>query len=322
MVVCLAGVAALFAVPPRTDGELPARISEQLAAAAPVDVVVLGNSVAASAIDGAVVRDRMATRSLNAAVLAHNGTFAGHWFLELRDHVFGAGHRPRVVVFHANPSMFLIHMDVDAMSRQMYFELAGAHDPLVFERVYGSDPVAATRARVLDARVQVRDALLDTVVHRAVATVHGGSGAERVRAAASRLLGYGARGGGLFSVTPPTPPGRPQGQISPALFVRELAELASANGARAVFVLAPQSSAAACASGPLSPLHGEVASIGAELIDLSCMPLPANCFVDSFHVAPACARTTTEAFLDALARSGAFEREGDRPPTEGVVDAL
>lgn len=326
LLVFLAGFAALFAVPARTDGELPARLSEELGAAAPVDVVVLGNSVAAAAIDPVVVRDWMAGQPLRAAVLAHDGTFAGHWFLELRDHVFGKGHRPRVVVFYATTAMFAANMDVDAMSRQMYFELAGAHDPLVVERVYGSNSLAATRERTLDARVQVREALLDTVVHRTVAAVHGGSGAAQVRMAASRLQSYGQRGGGGFSVTPPTPPGKPQGSarpqgfVAPVLFVRELAELARTHGGRAVFVLAPQYTGGTCASRPGSPLASEVASAGADLIDMTCVPLTAECFVDSFHVAPACSRTTTEAFLDALERSGALRGERNGPPILEVVD--
>ena len=322
VLVILAGVAAISAVPPRTDGELPARISEQLGAAAPVDVVVLGNSVAASGIDVSVVRDRMAAQSQRVAVLAHNGTFAGHWFLELRDHVFGAGHRPRVVVFYANTAMFIINLGVDAMARQMYFELAGADDPLVVERVYGSSAVVATRERALDARVQARDALLDTVVNRAVAAVHGGSGAARVRTAASQLLSYGQQGGGGFSVSQPMQPGKPQAAVVPVLFVRELAELARANGARAVFVLAPQYTGGRCASQPGSQLPREITSAGADLIDMTCTPLPADCFVDSFHVAPACVRTTTDALLDALTRSGALEGERDGPPIQVVVDSL
>jgi hypothetical protein len=245
-------------------------------AAAAVDGLVLGSSVARAALDPAGLPGRW-------SALCLQGSQPAHWLALLRHQVFAAGARPAVVLLYAPLHSLLGGPLADPYDQALLIDLLSEPDEAL---------IAAALPQAFDpwerlhrGRVRARRLLLEGLGHALPALLLP---AEAV-VAASAAAPLPADPDAAFATVPGAPTaGRPPAAAPPLLAPEEsllpaLQAACAAQGAQ-LQVVAPARRRPACAPGPRErSLVDWLAAQGIPLIDLGGEALAPDLFDTDWH---------------------------------------
>lgn len=287
LIVLGGGALLIDAVAQRRPGEDAALVAERLAPFQPGVSVVMGNSVARSAVE---IDDLRAYTWPEFANLILPGSGPTTWYT-LFAHRLAAGEvAPRLLVLVTSVP-WLAHTR-PALDRTMALELSGWDDPLLAELIE-TDPDGLAWERRLAARQRARDALVNLLAEPlggAVARyvrLEVPPGADPLDTAVNRTFGQvgGASAPGpLFGPQrlPDADERETRGGLDPSFSA--VLRAAEAAGTRVIVVLLPSPVARA---GDLSSEELRRAlSPGAQLLDMTTVPFEAADFADIQHFSP------------------------------------
>jgi hypothetical protein len=120
-------------------------------------LVVLGNSVARSAVDPQALQGAL---GLPVGDLILQGSQPAHWLAALRHRVFGAGHRPTVVLLYAPPQSLLGVRLVAEVDQGLLLTLLSGPDPDLVRRALGESLQMGPLPLLLRGRERARRRLL------------------------------------------------------------------------------------------------------------------------------------------------------------------
>lgn len=272
-----------------------AALERVLRDAGEVHAVVLGDSIAISAFDPAVLGESLPPSAAPVVDLMVHGGRAPDWYAILKNRVFGAGHRPSLVILSSNVGFF---DDAPVADPDRVWAQATDDEPVLARDVFGIDPDDVWLHRRLAARVRLRDQLLDTIPWALAALPLGdrgdprvGSDHFRVKGSIDRVLQQRGRsnapqaGGfqlGTEGLDLPAQLGT--GAMGPLL--DDIVGLATGHGAQVVVLLTPFPGGAPPADLDPTRIVSGLVDVGADVLDLGGLPVPQSAFVDAVHFDP------------------------------------
>lgn len=263
-------------------------------AAAAVDGLLLGSSVARAALDPAGLPGRW-------AALCLQGSQPAHWLALLRHQVFAAGARPKVVLLYAPLHSLLGGPLVDPDDQALLIDLLSEPDEALVNAALpeARDPWA----QLGRGRVRARRLLLEGLGH----AIPGLLLSDEALTAATAAAPLPADPDAAFATVPGVPTaGRPPAAEPPLLrpeesFLPALHAAATAKGAR-LLVVAPARRRPACAPGPREKgLMDWLIAQGIPLIDLGGEAIPPDLFDTDWHPNAAGKAAVTARLTAALA---------------------
>ena len=294
-----------------------AAIDEALATAQP-DVVILGNSIAGSGVDDVLMTQLLQPYGVRRVLsLATDGTHPVHWYLMVRDRIAAAPRKPRLVLIWSNEGALQQVEPEGDVGLAALLSLTDLSDPFLRERVYVGRPTALAWAVATQGRAALRDTLVQRPTYEVAGRLFGdgmsGDAAERgfelVRQATGILLrtpgGLGVTAG-VVGPRPPAPPREAQDTALTDSLLPDLLAVLRDNGMRPVVVVAPQkvSLTQGCTRAGMSGMWRLQATLGFDLLDLSCSPVSLSSFLDGAHLYPQGATEASTAAAEVLAYTG------------------
>lgn len=264
----------------RGQSEMSVEIARRLESAPAT--LVLGSSVAQMGID--------VEHLPGSASLAFPGTQPAHWLAIWRHHVLPSGHRPARLVLYAPLSSLGNGELVEEAERSAFVSLLPWSDRELEELALGAPIGAADRFHRY--RRALRDGLLSTITEAPTAF-----------------------GVDLPEQAPTAPNAAAQGQVQMPRtvpvhqgLVARLIDEASAAGTRVTVVVPVVTGAAAFGdrrdSGEQDLVVGWLLDEPVDLIDLSCLPVPAGEFLTHHHLRERGREQVTEALAQRIAALG------------------
>jgi len=316
---------ALTAGDAYTPSERAIELDEMLAESSP-DVVIIGSSVAHTAIDieqfGPLVDDRVVVSAH--MILSRQPA----WYAILDNRVFSAGHRPELVVLLDSTGLFET-APLTERSEQSLLGQMDADDSLILRKTFGDDSPIARRLQ--SGRGAARSWVVDRLKWYSVGLLwasdgHGtleSRGRDEADAALDQVFGPDGRmvDFELHTRVLPvvvdaaqTPVGDWESATSADSYIPDLARLAREHDANFVVVRAPDAPSNAWWQPPLKDAETELITtlnkMGAGYVDLSDLPLDARDFSDRMHFSDTGRAKMTRAIASALIDLGAL---GDGP---------
>ena len=293
-----------------------ARLAER-----PVDFVVVGPSAAAMDLD---LKRLAQSTGLGVGVsLSLNSSTAAHWYAMLRERVYAAGQRPRLVVVAAPLVMAVDPAPLGAKALAMLADQAPVPDAVLAQKVYGSARPAWVE-RLVRRRAKWSRNVIDAVRGPLVGACFGAGGeglAVHDAAAAAVFEGDQGRTGvvRLLPVVEEEAAGV-GGAAAGAPILADLFDLVRLAGGRAVFVRLPLGEQVR--SFDALDVARERAAVelieahGAGYLDLRHAVTERGEFADNFHLNRLGRLRLTAALGEALTRSGAL---GSGPMAAAVL---
>ncbi len=338
---------ALTRPPPVEPGPQALAIDKQLQKAGPGGpaVVLIGNSMVASAVDGRQLAEGLGLPRPQVAHATVLGSRVGTWYAILQNRVLAGGHRPKVVVIGSTLEWLLNPALRSAVDRQNLLGQLGPDEPVIDRLVFGVQPGGgALLQRALNRRGPLRAAVLDGARGAALGWLFPGQDAEAALAevfAAEALRPSAGPRAAMPVLVDEEAAGAPvtaapaAGLLPPDEgFVPELLRLAREGGFKLVFARMPTPPSRREDSPGALAAHRELvelinASGVATWVDLTDLPLTDADYADWIHLGPSGRRTLTAALQQRLVELGAVGegplRPGalpEDPPAFRRVDAL
>jgi hypothetical protein len=287
--------------------------------AAPPDVVVLGNSLAAQSIDTTMLLEGLAMGNASCQVLDVSQSRPPTWYAVLENRVYGNAYKPRLVlVIGLLETMFSTDPGSTASVLGDYLE---PDDAVIQRKTLGADvgPLFLYPLRV--RRDQLKTAFLAGIRDLVVGVFAGGdqgSLLERGQAVAgpalARVFSAGetidmANWDRAIPIVEERKAGVKDDQSSlEDSYVPDLVDLATSHGARIVFVQVPLSSAMSSRPRLANVEHDLIEylnSRGAGWLDLSQIGVPDSGFADQAHLNGTGRKQFTAALAERLLAMGA-----------------
>jgi hypothetical protein len=276
------------------------------------DVIVFGNSQSKSAVD----EDALGMALGLPGEVAHasvGGAFAPTIYAAAKHRVFGAGVRPKLVLVPMSVAHLLTVKAPDGNQATTLANMLTGPDPVLDDKIFG------VRDRRLDAVVTasqfVREAMVASITTwplRLLGVADADAAMDRARDAvfgevAGSQLVLNARM--IPVVEPSSRPDAPDDDVDlDRTLLPDFVDLATANGARIVFVTLPQRTRnLATPPALMRALSAYLEARGSTLIRLDQLPVPADGWLDVGHVNPRGGAIVTEALGRALKQVGALE---------------
>lgn len=307
------------------------------------DVIVIGNSLAYRGIDEAQLEEALGLADDRLLVLHYYDTAAPTWYAVLQHHVFGPGHRPKLVVV-ANSLRQILSVEVPGTTARRELEgIVGSGDPVLSDKVFGAKSSRWDRLRA--ERSAVRQHVLNGAMGLATLPFvtsapppPTGEDAPPIGTGWLGLASYEANRAldvvfqtegatdqalqvrqSVPVVSVEGPAAVEKGPVSPdRSLVPDLVALARANGANIVFARIPASpSGRAKHPEPPQAVEWEAVrllnELGAGWLGLGHVELGEDAYVDGEHMNVEGRRTYTAALAEGLQALDALG-DGPMPP--------
>jgi hypothetical protein len=268
-------------------------------------VLIIGDSLANTDIDEVALASTLGMRPDRIVRISLPASIGAHWYAALDNHVYGAGHRPKLLVVVAALRSMLETSPPSEAIRENLEALLDGDDPVIRARLReGSPSLALLRANRVKLRRQWLDRLTALPVGLLWAprgAVPRAWGADRIERATASVFDRRELDLGLWRDLLPTAiDPRVFGQSDPAAlpspqasFLPEILRLAREHGSEVAIVRPPLS--------PLMPaeardvvLPGVVEQVdemarahGGRLLDLAELDLGVHLYRDLAHLGPA-----------------------------------
>lgn len=283
-------------------------------------VVLVGNSLAFRGVDHALVAAELGLPPERVVRLYWRGTLAPTWYAGLARDVFGAGHRPELVVIVGT---LLQALAVEEAERSLPALLArtGPDLPALDHKVLGA--ARGPWGRVVARRGGIRDAIVGAASERAVQLLGGADQVDAHQALTAVFETEGATDdsllGRVIPVVEEISAERPSAVVAyDASLLPDFAELARAHGAQLAVARIPVSERGRQAWPLPSPeverqTVAELAADGVGYLPLHDFKLPKEAYFDQQHMTESGRRAYSAALGRALHEQGALSPEGMRP---------
>lgn len=283
------GAVAIDEAGRRVPGDNAEAVLQPMRGMVPGAPVLMGNSVAKSALDIEHLRNEVGQR--NFVDLTLHGSGPTTWYVLFSHHLATRPEQPKVVVLIATLG-WLTHT-VPAADRDYALEIAQHNDPVLAE-LLGTDTSGLGWERRIAARLRVRDALVNLLARpMALAAlgpqpVQAEEGPKPLERAIQMTLGRdeGAnlmRGASLGDPTAGHRGTRVTQEIEPAFY--QLLKAVEASQTRLILVLLPQREV-----GPVeidAPTVLNALPRNAQLLDMTQIPFEYSDYRDNQHFSPA-----------------------------------
>ncbi len=304
------------------------------------DVVLLGASKIGTDIDRVALGAGLGLSKKGVASMGWSGTTAPIWYAIAENRVFRAGHRPKLVVVYSTLG-WTLNVTLGELERSYLMTQIGELEPELDVKVLHRDPSSALYERVRERRAGVRDGLTTLVRDATVGVLFrrrqtpdsadegplsAGLLAEGRAVAAPALEKlFGLEAGIDLSqvkrVIPVAEAARAKVEATAShvedTLVPDFIRLATAHGARIVFVNAPVRASLVGQSAVDPALLRETVEYlnahGAGYIDAQAFRLPDSAFGDGDHLSRVGRERLTRALVGALADVGALSDGPMRP---------
>ncbi len=291
-------------------------------------VVVLGNSLAWSGTDRAVLGAAAGVPPARVVAATVTGSRAPTWTAVLKNRVLAAGHRPDVVVVGLTLEWLLNPSLHSPRQREILLGQLSGDDPVIQQVVFGKEPLPGPLRRAVDRRGTVRAATVDGIRGAVAELLVPEEDGEALLAevfADDQLRGMDGPSGVMEALADGRPDAAALTRVAGARppdqgMLPALLDLAAAHGLTLVLVRLPTSPGHAVDSAEALAHHGAVvemvnASPHATWLDLSELPLRPADFADRLHYGPSGKAAVSAAIGTAL---GAL---GDGPLATAAVPA-
>jgi hypothetical protein len=290
----------------------PTRQTQLLLAplAADPDVLVLGNSQAASGVDAAALAAGLGLDPPEVARLTPPGSHAPLVWALLKHRVYDAGLRPRVVLLAMSADHLLDDDPPDGENRARLDQHVLGPDPVLANKVLGTT-WPRWDAAVGHARA-ARDGALQWLTAAPLGLIGEADPAARLAAARKAVLGEVA--GAQLALNARMIPVVEEREttdasardLDEALLV-DILDLVVAHGGRPIVVTMPQRVRGLSVSRDLTArLTALTAAHGGAWVDLDHVPIPSDGWLDRGHLSPPGAAAFTAALVEALGDVGAL----------------
>lgn len=292
------------------------------------EVVVLGPSYANTDLDPALLAQHLGVPEDEVVLLSVPNSTGAHWYAVLAHRVFGAGHRPRLVVVVSGLQSMLLTTPLSESSRlDLDTQLPDAGDPVV-EALVGHHAVYGL-ARLREQRGKVRQRVFDAL--RALPAGAFGLDGRSARAALERVFDDARVDGALHTPSSVVPDEEPAYGVDllptpEASFLGPTTELARRHGAGVVWARPPMSpfvspdQADDAPDGAQEAATALVEARGGQFLDLRGLPVTSRMFKNEDHMNAQGARRFTEALGRQLAALDALH-SGTDPDGTGPLEA-
>jgi hypothetical protein len=267
------------------------------------EVLILGNSLVNNAIDSSQLARALDLPESEILMLSIPGSISAHWFAILKNHVYGQGHPPTLVMIVGSLQSLLDAVPTSTAMRENLDVHLGEHEPLLRRKAYPSQLSGFWLHRFRANRGKVRNVLMENTRGLTVGTLwhdptdprpllHQGYSLAEVahaRVFAHTQLDFSVLdvhplGGGGENLDVDRLPHPSEG------FVPNLAQLTKRHGSKLLFIRTPLSPHVSPQSADVVPegwegLTGEIlASSGGKMLDLGDMELGALAYKDPVHM--------------------------------------
>jgi len=303
---------------------------DEMLAESPPDVVILGNSIAHTAIDVEELQ-RLLDQVEVASAHMKNSRQPG-WYAILDNRVFGGGHRPKLVVVVDGAALFDTAPTTETAEQELLGQM-DADDALILRKTFGERHNTPLSRRLQRGRGAARAWVVDNLKWYSVGLLWAPDGqgtlASRGRDEADASLEgvFGVDGSEVdfdlyrrvLPVVELVPEEVEPEPVDPAAVAEEtyfsdLARLAAAHNANFVVVRVPAAPSNAWADSAVNVGEPQLITLlnegGAGYIDLSDMPVTEKDFADPVHFSDTGRVKMTRAIASALIELGAL---GDEP---------
>lgn len=299
MGVLLAVVGTLGAAAPWTPSD-SVKAQDKLLSDAQPDVVVVGNSLAASDVD---LKALQQATGLKAATLRENASPGPTWYTLLKFRLFEAGYRPKVILVVSSLNAMLRTRPDGEMGMARLQQHFAEPDDVLARKLLGGNP---RWRRMKERRTQLRASILDDLKYT-VAGSKADEDLEKVFDMAAVLSG------GPTQVMPIVEQEAVSTETATGIeasFILDIIELGKKNGAKVIFVRVPVAPASARYDMVPMDVQREVVqainTAGGGWLDLSGLPVSEADFRDGRHMAAGGASRFTQVLLERLEKMGAF----------------
>jgi len=266
-------------------------------------VLILGNSLVNNAIDASQLARALDMPESEILMLSIPGSISAHWYAILKNHVYGQGHQPTLVMIVGSLQSLLDAVPTSTAMRENLDVHLGDHEPLLMRKAYPSQLSGFWLHRFRANRGKVRNVLMENTRGLTVGTLwhdptdprpvlhQGYSRAEiaHARVFAHTQLDFSVLdvhplGGGGENLDVDRLPHPSEG------FVPNLAQLTKRHGSKFLFIRTPLSPHVSPQSADVVPegweaLTAEIlASGGGKMLDLGDMELGALAYKDPVHM--------------------------------------
>jgi hypothetical protein len=301
----------------------------ELAAHAPPEVVVLGNSASFHGVDADMLGDALGFPGKVAKIFVP-ASRSPAWYALLKNRVLGNGYKPKLVLVVAAHHHMIDPVTTDDQARLLRDQM-GADDALIEEKVFGGSSVAgwlgvarSTATRWMEWPKDLAVGLIFGAGEQAITAADGGPATpvDLGRAHADEALGrlFALEAGADFALhahagpiaadnADPTGATQAASSAAPmdpsASMMGDLAALARDNGVRVVFVSFPMPKSNPTPRPGTDVVRATIRllnDLDAGWIDLSRVPLPNAAFFDHIHLNEGGRKQFTEALIEALER--------------------
>ena len=306
---------------------------DDMLAESPPDIVILGNSIARTAIDLEEVKPLLDDLSVVSTHMKNSRQPA--WYAILDNRVYGGGYRPKLVIVVDN---LMDMLDTTPLSEDSQRELLGqmnSDDALILRKSFDQhDDTVPLALRLQRGRAEARAWVVDNLKWYVVGLLWAPDGEGTVAARghdeanASLDVVFGIDGSqvdfnlqnGTMLAVEPAPDALIADELAPSetqtaaakeeSYFPDLARLVHEHGGRLVVVRVPAAPSNAWANSTVLEAEAELISIlndiGAGYVDLSKEPLRERDFADTVHFAASGRTQMTKAMAAAIHELGAL----------------
>ncbi len=295
--------------PPRVAPAEVAAIDAYLAAAPP-DIVAVGNSKTTTDIDPEMLSTLEEPR-LSVRIVQAYGSVAPTWYAMLRYRVFEGEHHPRLILVTADVPSMLETLPTGRGLVTLGQQTDAPDDVLARKALGGSPTWARMKEKRGKWRAGVQDAIRDTVVQAAFPSLYANAGGTDD--ALGRVFAQGSMRSGRDHRAIPVVETHVSSPVSKDVndsFLPDFVAMAKAHGAHVVFVALPFAPSAARQDRSDPELEQAAIKLlnetGGGWVDLRSLPLSDAHFVDDLHMNAAGRKIASIALEKALVAMGAL----------------
>lgn len=323
---------------PPSDHGYASAFAERLAGE-PVEVVVLGSSLAHRGVDLSVLARELGLGREQVEMLQLPHASTAHWYAILKNHVYAQGHRPKLVIIAGALTTMLNHdlLRYPANVERLVEQLSD-DEPVIAEKVFGFDDASDFRALFLRQaagrwRASLLEGLRDLVLAAAFTSRprldEATRLAERLNEAVfpneamdyalHRDVATGVGAGGDLPVLADRPFVLREQALLP-----DVAALAQSNGSRVVWVRMPFPPSNRDVDDVPAEIERDAVAwmdeLGAGYLDLRSLDLSDDDFEDMRHLSKRGAVVFTTALARTLDALGALSPDGGVQVVRGLGD--